>query len=178
MRSCSLLWSIAFECLCGITTFARIWASSYAFSATAFEVIACRTAGQGSLHTVIDPREVNHWASCVKLNGGGLGNGVAEEEATREFQAFYFSLGRMVIPTVRDGDCGPDTMCTLLAMPRLLRERTRIRHELAGFLLKHSSNRALIGSMFGLAEVRKHLGLFELECRGCFALRGQWPRPW
>ena len=69
----------------------------------------------------------------------------------------------MVIPTVRDGDCGPDTMCTLLAMPRLLRERTRIRHELAGFLLKHSSNRALIGSMFGLAEVPKHLGLFELE---------------
>ena len=40
------------------------WASSYAFSATAFEEIACRTAGQGSLHTVIDLKKINHWVSC------------------------------------------------------------------------------------------------------------------
>ena len=54
----------------------------------------------------------------------------------------------------------------MLALPRRYRDRLSIRLQLAEFLLKHATNRALIACMYMLGEVSSHLGLFELEAAG------------
>ena len=79
----------------------------------------------------------------------------------------YLSVDRVVIPTIADGDCGPDAMCLLLHRSRTLRSRQVVRHELAAFLLKHSMNQALIHSMCLLIEVPRNLGACA-RSRSCF----------
>ena len=49
--------------------------------------------------------------------------------------AFYQKLGVILVETICDGDCGPDTACVMLALPRTLANRTALRNEVATYLL-------------------------------------------
>ena len=142
------------------------WASPDLFTDIRFEVIACYRDGEGRLQVPDDARNVNHFVACVRFDNADLdshGPLDAEDEGTSKFKALYLSHRRVVIPTIADGDCGPDTMCVLLHMNRTLHNRNTLREELAAFLLKHSHNRALIYSMWSLLELQRHIGEYELE---------------
>ena len=68
-----------------------------------------------------------------------------------------------MLETVDDGDCGVDVLNLIVGVERQLEVREALRLELAGFLLKHVGNRALIAMLFDLGEVAVHLGRVELE---------------
>ena len=72
----------------------------------------------------------------------------APGEATQTFIAPYYSLDRIVIPTIDDGDCALDVMCFMAGMDRRLASRASVREQLCRFLLRHAGDRALIASMF------------------------------
>ena len=147
------------------------WNSPDLFTDIRFEVIACYRDGEGRLQVPDDARNVNHFVACVRFDNADLdshGPLDAEDEGTSEFNALYLSHRRVVIPTIADGDCGPDTMCVLLHMNRTLHNRNTLREELAAFLLKHSHNRALIYSMWSLLELERHIGEYELETAGAY----------
>ena len=142
------------------------WASPDLFSDSRFEVIACYRDGAGRLAVPDDVRQVNHFVACVRCVAGGGGGHApdnSEDEGTKVFRAFYLSQGRVVIPTIADGDCGPDAMCVLLNTHRTILSRQKLRHTLAAFLLKHAQNRALIHTMCALCEhtIRAAVHLFE-----------------
>ena len=120
------------------------------------------------LHTVEDVQEMNHWVACVKATTGiRHGDGeLPSDEETLTFQSVYFSLDRIVVQTVADGDCGVDVQSLMLGAGRTRRVRQRLRTELCGFALQHVGNRALIACLFGLGELSEHIGLFELAAAG------------
>ena len=68
-----------------------------------------------------------------------------------------------VIQTVANGDCGLDVACMMLRQPRGELQRNALRTELCDFAFKHCSNRSLVASLHGLAEIPCNLGFFSLE---------------
>jgi len=75
----------------------------------------------------------------------------------------YASVDRILLETVADGDCGADVLNMMTGLERRLEVRDALRHEMAGFLLKHVGNRALVAMLRDLGEVGVHLGRVELE---------------
>jgi hypothetical protein len=75
----------------------------------------------------------------------------------------YASVDRILLETVADGDCGVDVLNMMTGLERRLEVRDALRHEMAGFLLKHVGNRALVAMLRDLGEVGVHLGRVELE---------------
>lgn len=150
------------------------WLSDSISNKAPVEAIACRYDGKngyGTLHFVEeDVKRVNHWVGCIPLGASGVtddhGDGAADDDDTNTFQAIYLSLGRIVIPTVADGDCGLDVQCLMLGAMRHKALRDSLRCELAAFALAHMGNRALIASLYRLVEVKEHLGLYELAAAG------------
>ena len=150
------------------------WVSDSISDRAPVEAIACRYDGKNGYGTLqfveCDVRRVNHWVACMPLGASGVsddqGDGGADDDDTRTFQAIYLSLGRIVIHTVADGDCGLDVQCLMLGAMRHKALRDSLRCELAAFALEHVSNRALIASLYRLAEVSEHLGLYELAAAG------------
>ena len=110
---------------------------------------------------------MNHWVACIKACGRSPGDdATAPDETTQTFIAQYYSLERIVIPAIADGDCALDVMCLMAGMDRRLASRASVREQLCRFLLRHAGNRALIASMYHTGEVSTHLGQFELESAG------------
>lgn len=144
------------------------WASSHIDRATPYEAIGCRIAvdeptGKRSLRVVQDAQNITHWVACIKGDKCHGDGECAIDEETMTFHAVYLSLGRMVMETIADGDCGLDVMCLMIGWPREMASRRSLRCELCAFALEHVGNRALVAAMHALAELRGHLGLFELE---------------
>ena len=73
---------------------------------------------------------VNHWVSAVFTGGGA-----DAAEAADPLNKFYQVLGRFVLGTVCDGDCGIDVMAQMLELPQTLETRTRIRADLYEFIM-------------------------------------------
>ena len=154
------------------------WALDSITAEAAFEAIACRTSededsGARRLHIVEDTREVNHWVACIKTNtGGSHGDGeVPSDEDTLTFHSLYFSLGRIVVVTIADGDCGLDVQSLMLGALRASRVRQRLRTELCDFALRHVGNRALIACLRSMGELTEDVGRFELAAAGAEMLK-------
>ena len=52
------------------------------------------------------------------------------------FEVFDSAIGVAIIPTVADGDCGPDTMTKMLGRPQTFESRKKLRLEIADYLLE------------------------------------------
>ena len=97
------------------------------------------------------------------LGGNDHSLGEGESEVTETFYGAYLSLSMRIVKIVADGDCGLDVMCLMIGWPREVASRRSLRCELCAFALEHVGNRALVAAMHTLAELREHLGMFELE---------------
>ena len=147
------------------------WALPFMTAEAPFEVIACKATADG-LQLLTDcntGHEANHYIGAAVVAAGG-GDGADRTELPddgNEHEAFlfatYLSLGRVVIPTVLDGDCGLDVMCLMAGAPRRAAMRTSIRQDLCSLVLAHAGNRALVAAMYMTAEIQHHLGLHSLE---------------
>ena len=144
------------------------WALPFMTAEAPFEVIACRSTADGLKLLTGTGHETNHFigAAVVAAEGDGADRAELRDDGD-EHEAFlfamYLSLGRVVVPTVLDGDCGLDVMCLMSGAPRRAAMRTSIRHELCSFALAHAGNRALVAAMWSTAELQHHLGLHSLE---------------
>ena len=67
-------------------------------------------------------------------------------------------MDRIVLETVADGDCGLDVLNMMTGSERRLEVREALRQEIAGFLLKHVGDRALIAMLRDLGELDITLG--------------------
>ena len=67
--------------------------------------------------------------------------------------AFYNGMGVILIPTVADGDCGPDTACLMLGIERTLDTRCRLRGEIADFLAERAHTNWMIDLMAACQEL-------------------------
>ena len=142
------------------------WATDFITEQAPFEVIGCCTTDDG-IRAVEDAREVNHWVACISTGAKSHGDGeLPSSDMTLTFQGIYLSVGRIVVYTVADGDCGFDAMCLMLNVPRRLTTRTGLRTDIGRFLLQHAGNRAVIAIMHTLVEVSVHFGMFELRAAG------------
>ena len=167
------------------------WASGAIKREALFDAIGCirdvdLVTGRVSISMMDGGAELNHWVACIDspvIHGDGApvshgdgapvshGDGALvsygdDTDATNTFNAMYLSKGRAVIETIADGDCGLDVMCLMLGFDREKNVRQRLRLELSAFLLQHIGNRALIASFYQMAEVKQHMGLFELQVAG------------
>ena len=149
------------------------WAKAFITDDALVEAIACNIAtcdqtGAVSLRIVEDARSTNHWVACMRIGQrhGDNHEEMEADDATMTFEAIYLSLGRVVIKTIADGDCGLNVMTLILGRRRLKEIRNSLRLELCAYALKHAGNRAFIAGLFSLGETSEHLGLFELEAAG------------
>ena len=76
---------------------------------------------------------------------------VAENNPT--FEVFYSALGVAIIPTVADGDCGPDTMTMMLGRPQTFESRRNLRLEIGDYLLERVNEPWMHDLMANLQEV-------------------------
>ena len=150
------------------------------FEESPVEAIACHFSqnamGVLELTVVEDCRATNHWVVGRRFEIGavgleadpslGDGDDVPMTADGTEFYATYLSFARHVIQIVADGNCGLDVCCMMLHQLRGRLQRNKLREELSAFALQHAGNRALVASLSGLGEVKKHLGLYELENSG------------
>ena len=153
------------------------WATN-AISNHAFcDAVACRLRQYGELESINDDsRNTNHWVAAYYAAGGhvqslgedgpDLSLGEGASDVTTEFYGIYLSLSLHIALTVMDGDCGLDVMCLMLAWKRCKMNRCLLRRELSAFALKHLGNRAFVAMLYGVGELRTHLGLFELDSAG------------
>lgn len=155
------------------------WASDSMVMDAAFEAVA--TCLKDGLNLIADPRATNHWVACIKADGRSTNYDMAtHNETTQTFIALYYSVDRIIIETICDGDCALDVMSLMCGMQRRATSRMTLREQLSRFLLSNAGNRALISSMFQLGEVSEHLGLYELESSGAALTRpaDSSPAPW
>ena len=132
------------------------------------KVTVDETTGSAQMHRVIDHGSVNdasHLEACIPcghLDEGagaighldeGAGAIVDVETENEDMVGYYMSRGRMVVHTVRDGNCAFDAMCVMVGMPRTDATIWDMRFEVAEFLMNHAENAALHRALKTCCEV-------------------------
>ena len=132
------------------------------------KVTVDETTGSAQMHRVIDHGSVNdanHWEACIPCGHPDEGAGaighldegagaiVDVETENEDMVGYYMSRGRVVVHTVRDGNCAFDAMCVMVGMPRTDATIWDMRFEVADFLMSHAENAALHRALKSCCEV-------------------------
>ena len=122
---------------------------------TAVEPISCK-GKNGRLFLHYDNlHTMNHWVAGMTEDDLELYMAVHEEPCLSQcriagedpFSDFYEARKLRILRTVADGDCAFDRVCMILGWSRTFAMRQKLRSELAEFVYRHQSNRALYGCL-------------------------------
>ena len=67
--------------------------------------------------------------------------------------AFYGNRGVCLLDTIMDGDCGPDTACEMLGLPRTYEQRCALRLEVSRYLLDRKDEQWMLDMLVSLQEL-------------------------
>ena len=110
------------------------WAGTHVTKACAVDGVACcMLALDGGRCEMVHVSErapldkCKHWLACHQLNEPLECHG-------ESIQSFYARLGMVLLGTVMDGNCGPDTACMMLGLPQTAQNYATLRREVADYL--------------------------------------------
>ena len=97
-------------------------------------VVCCMRAlpsGRAEIVPVPEEHPLAECRNCVACHR--LDNAIECEGDGME--SFYARLGIVILGTVMNGDCGIDTACMMVSLPRTVEHRNALRQEMADYLL-------------------------------------------
>ena len=107
-----------------IETFAP-WALQQEFGTCAIDGLCCCIGKPSNQQAFVPVSEENPLHKCRHFMGG-----IPTETSDCDgfsITHFYKRVGITLVPTVVDGDCGPDTACLMLGTPQTLDNRSALR---------------------------------------------------
>jgi hypothetical protein len=112
------------------------WALARCHTGCAIDGVCCclkaTESGYAQLRPVSEEAplsECSHFVASIPADGMDV-----DSEGT-SIQSFYGRLGRVILGTVMDGDCGLDVACMMLGIPQTLQARRQLREDCIQFMI-------------------------------------------
>lgn len=112
------------------------WALARCHTGCAVDGVCCCLKATESGYTQLRPvseeaslSECSHFVACIPADGMDV-----DSEGT-SIQSFYGRLGRVILGTVMDGDCGIDVACMMLGIPQTVQARRQLREDCKQFMI-------------------------------------------